>query len=128
MDIHNKVNGNRNQFTKIISISIIIGLLLSSLLSFPLKIIALNTSKGEHLFIEHCSGCHIKGGNVIRRNKTLKLKDLKRNGIDNPNTIAVIARDGIGIMDGYDEILEEKDADLIANWIWEQSQNAWTQG
>ena len=88
----------------------------------------MNNSQGENLFIEHCSGCHVNGGNIIRRNKTLKISDLKRNGLDNPEAIAKIARLGIGNMSGYEEVLGEGGDQIVANWIWEQSQKAWVQG
>ena len=89
---------------------------------------ALNNSQGEILFIENCAGCHINGGNIIRRNKTLKMSALKRNGIDNPEAIARIARLGVGSMNGYEKVLGEDGDIIVANWIWEQSQNAWVQG
>ncbi len=84
--------------------------------------------KGQDLFLKHCSGCHINGGNIIRRNKTLKLKDLKKNGVDNPEAIAQIARNGIGIMSGYKELLGVDGDKFVASWVWESSQNAWVQG
>jgi len=74
-----------------------------------------------------CSGCHVNGGNIIRRNKTLKMKALIKNGIDRPEEIARVAREGIGIMSGYDDILEEDEDILIANWVWERAQKAWIQ-
>ena len=88
----------------------------------------MSQSKGESLFIEHCSACHVNGGNIIRRSKTLKLKQLQKNGIDNPQAIAQIARNGIGIMSGYKEFLGNDGDKLVAEWIWEQSQKAWVQG
>ena len=98
------------------------------ILSFPYQAIAINKNEGESIFIAHCSGCHINGGNIIRRNKTLKAKDLKRNGIDNPEAIALIARDGTGIMSGYKDVLSKEEDKIVANWILEQSQNAWIHG
>ena len=83
---------------------------------------------GERLFVQHCSGCHINGGNIIRRSKTLKLSSLKRNGLDNEDDIAKVAREGIGSMSGYIEVLGEGGDKLVANWIWKQAQNAWVQG
>ena len=53
---------------------------------------------------------------------------LKRNGIDNPEAIAKIARIGIGSMNGYEQLLGEEGDKIVANWIWEQSQKAWIQG
>ena len=103
-------------------------LMIASCASHPNKVFALNENEGEHLFIENCAGCHINGGNIIRRNKTLKIKDLQRNGLVTPESIAKIAREGTGSMDGYKEVLGEKGDQLVANWILKQSQKAWVQG
>ncbi len=99
------------------------------LIFIPVRTNALNsTSTGEKLFIEHCSGCHINGGNIIRRNRTLKLAALKRQSLDNPQAIAKIAREGIGSMDGYEQVLGKDGDELVAEWIWNKAQNAWTHG
>ena len=83
---------------------------------------------GKELFTMHCSGCHIQGRNIIRRTKNLKLKALKRNGVDNQDAIARIAREGVGSMSGYEEVLGQGGDKLVAKWIWEQAQKAWVQG
>tara|TARA_Y100000991_G_scaffold3856_1_gene3187 strand:+ start:545 stop:865 length:321 start_codon:yes stop_codon:yes gene_type:complete len=80
---------------------------------------------GAALFEAHCVGCHLNGGNIIRRSKTLKLKALERNGIEGPLEIAVIATEGRGQMSGYGEVLGTDGADAVADWIWEQAQNDW---
>mgnify|MGYP001157432955 FL=1 len=117
-----------DQFLNAIKVFILSTLIIASCASRPNKVFALNENVGEHLFIENCAGCHINGGNIIRRNKTLKEKDLKRNGVDTIEKIAKIAREGIGIMDGYEEVLGEKGDQLVANWILKQAQKAWVQG
>ncbi len=94
----------------------------------PITSFAIERNAGEEIFQNHCSGCHIKGGNIIRRGKTLKLSALKRNGLDNPEVIAEIALKGIGNMDGYEKVLKEGEEQIVAQWIWEQAQNAWIQG
>ena len=91
----------------------------------PNDLIALDTDLGETLFKNHCAGCHINGNNIIRRSKNLKISSLKNNGIDDPESIANIARQGIGIMDGYKEKLGDNGDQIVANWIWEQAQKAW---
>ena len=96
-------------------------------ISFPSHLHALNSNKGENIFKNHCAGCHINGGNIIRRSKNLKISSLRRNGIDSPQAIAEIARKGIGIMDGYEKQLGENKDQIVAKWIWEQAQNAWVQ-
>ena len=85
-------------------------------------------NSGQELFSTHCSGCHLNGGNIIRRGKNLKLATLKRNGLDNQDAIAKIAREGIKSMSGYREVLGEKGDEKVAIWILEQAQNAWTHG
>ena len=96
-------------------------------LSFPKELNAINADLGENLFKHNCAGCHINGGNIIRRSKNLKISTLKRNGIDNPEAIAKIARQGIGIMSGYEDELGENGDQIVANWEWEQAQKAWIQ-
>ena len=89
---------------------------------------AIAKDQGQVLFTAHCSGCHINGGYIIRRGKTLKMSDLKRNRLDNEEAIARVAREGIGSMGGYKEVLGEGGDQAVAIWIWEQAQNAWIQG
>ena len=96
-------------------------------LSLPKELGALEAGSGEILFKNHCAGCHVNGGNIIRRSKNLKIASLKRNGIDNPEIIAKIARQGIGIMSGYEDKLGDNGDQIVANWVWEQAQNAWIQ-
>tara|TARA_B100000965_G_scaffold367839_1_gene354084 strand:- start:1032 stop:1406 length:375 start_codon:yes stop_codon:yes gene_type:complete len=93
----------------------------------PKELFALDADLGKNLFKNHCAGCHINGGNIIKRSKNLKISSLKHNGIDDPVAIAKIARQGIGIMDGYKEKLGENGDQIVANWIWEQAQKAWVQ-
>ena len=83
---------------------------------------------GAALFEAHCVGCHLNGGNIIRRGKTLKLKALERNGIQGPLEIAMIATEGRGQMSGYGEVLGKEGADAVAKWIWQQAQNDWQNG
>ncbi len=96
-------------------------------ISLPKNLNAINATSGETLFKNHCAGCHINGGNIIRRSKNLKISSLKRNGIDDPVSIAKIASQGIGIMDGYKDQLGDNGDRIVANWVWEQAQKAWVQ-
>ncbi|MGB1621420.1 MAG: c-type cytochrome [Synechococcus sp.] len=86
------------------------------------------TAEGTAIFERHCVGCHINGGNIIRRGKTLQMAALERNGVASPEAIAAIARDGIGRMSGYGDVLQDGEDQQVAEWIWQQAQNAWIQG
>ena len=96
-------------------------------LSFPKELSAIEADLGKSLFKNNCAGCHINGGNIVRRSKNLKISSLKRNGIDNPEAIAKIARQGIGIMGGYEDVLGDNGDQIVANWVLEQAQKAWVQ-
>ena len=117
-----------HQVDKNHAVLIAVLILISSILSFPIDAWSLELKSGEELFTQNCSACHVNGGNIIRRGKTLKLSALKRSGLDNPEAIARVAREGIGIMNGYQEVLGEGGDQQVANWIWEQAQKAWVQG
>tara|TARA_Y100001968_G_scaffold270806_1_gene262144 strand:+ start:113 stop:490 length:378 start_codon:yes stop_codon:yes gene_type:complete len=124
MNIKNKINFSilnlKNSFLIIFFFIICFSLLAKD-------INALDQSSGERLFKNYCAGCHINGGNIIRRSKNLKFSSLKRNNINDPEDIAKIARQGVGIMDGYEDILGENGDKVVANWVWEQAQKAWIQ-
>ena len=96
-------------------------------LSLPKELSAIEARSGEILFKKHCAGCHINGGNIIRRSKNLKLSSLKRNGIDTQEAIAKIASRGLGIMSGYQDQLGENGDQMVANWVLRQAQRAWIQ-
>ena len=113
--------------TKLLHSIATLGIVLSIIVSTPGGRPVLAAS-GQELFNIHCAGCHVNGGNIIRRGRTLKLAALKRNGLDDPDAIARVAREGIGQMSGYSEVLGAGGDELVAAWIWEQAQNAWTQG
>ena len=87
-----------------------------------------DASTGTLLFEQHCAGCHINGGNIIRRGKNLKLKTLEREQIATVDAIAAIAREGRGQMSGYADVLGSDGDQLVAEWVLMQAQNAWTQG
>lgn len=108
----------------------ITGLILSCLIAlmYPVSVQAASGAEGEVLFEGHCSGCHLKGGNIIRRGQTLKMKALVRNDIASAEAIALIVREGRGQMSGYGDVLGEGGDLAVAEWVWAQAQNAWTQG
>ena len=87
-----------------------------------------DAQQGAVLFEQHCAGCHINGGNIIRRGKNLKLKTLERDEIATVEAIAAIAREGRGQMSGYADVLGADGDQLVAEWILMQAQNAWTHG
>ena len=80
---------------------------------------------GVQLFQNHCAGCHVNGGNILRRSKTLKLEALEANGITSPGAIATIAAQGRGQMSGYAAVLGDGGAEAVAAYVWAQAQAGW---
>ena len=80
---------------------------------------------GAALFEAHCAGCHIHGGNIIRRGRTLKLKALEQQGITSPAAIATIANQGIGQMGGYGQVLGTGGAEQVGLYVWQQALAGW---
>ncbi|MCT0226581.1 c-type cytochrome [Synechococcus sp. CS-1328] len=80
---------------------------------------------GAQLFENHCVGCHLQGGNIIRRGKTLKLAALQRNGIADAEAVAAIARAGVGQMSGYAEVLGDEGVSVVAAYVWQQAEAGW---
>jgi cytochrome c6 len=86
---------------------------------------AAQAAEGGRLFANTCAGCHLNGDNIVRRDRTLKLKALQRNGIDGPEAIARIAAEGIGRMDGYAKVLGPDGPEKVGAWVWKQALENW---
>ena len=97
----------------------LLGLLLALVLVVP---------DGATLFQQHCVGCHANGGNIIRRNKTLRLAALERNRIVDAAAVGAIAAQGVGSMGGYGEMLGPGGAEAVGDWVWQQAQAGWPKG
>jgi len=82
-------------------------------------------AEGGRLFANTCAGCHLNGGNIVRRDRTLKFKALQRRGIDGPEAIARIAAEGIGRMDGYAKVLGPDGPEKVGAWVWKQALENW---
>jgi cytochrome c6 len=77
------------------------------------------------LFELQCSGCHINGGNIIRRGKNLKLKALQANHVDSQAAISAMITNGKGIMSAYADRLSPAEIELLASYVLEQANAGW---
>lgn len=83
------------------------------------------TAIAPQLFATHCAGCHVGGGNIVRRRKTLKQRALQRNGVDSVAAIANLVTHGKGLMSAYGDRLTPAEIDLLAEYVWQRSQTDW---
>ena len=78
------------------------------------------------LFEVHCAGCHLNGGNIIRRGKTLQLKALAKNKVDSVEAIAALITNGKNNMSAYRDKLSTSEIDALADYVWVQAQQGWS--
>lgn len=84
-----------------------------------------------------CAGCHEGGGNIIRPQSTLKLADLEKNGLVDPDALYKVIYSGKGSMPGFGEGCEPKlsctfaqrlsdeDVKAMTNYVLDQAKAGW---
>jgi cytochrome c6 len=80
------------------------------------------------LFEVHCAGCHLNGGNIIRRGKTLKLKALQKNKVDSVAAIATLITNGKNNMSAYRDKLSTSEINALADYVLAQAEQGWPKG
>lgn len=80
---------------------------------------------GAEIFAIHCAGCHINGGNIIRRGKTLKLKALQKYGMDSIAAITEIVTNGKANMSAYRDRLTPAEIQTVATYVLQQAETGW---
>lgn len=87
--------------------------------------VAADTTNGAKIFEFHCAGCHLNGGNIVRRGKNLKQKALKKYGMDSIDAIANIVTNGKNNMSAYKDRLNEQQILDVSAYVLEQAQKDW---
>jgi len=107
-------------------ILIIVLIALSALtIAFNPPAFAADTANGAEIFSVQCAGCHINGGNIVRRGKTLKQKALKRNGVDSLEAIASLVTNGKNNMSAFKDRLTEQQIAEVSAYVLEQAGKDW---
>ncbi len=87
--------------------------------------LAADTANGAKIFSVQCAGCHINGGNIVRRNKTLKQKALNKYGVASQQAIAYLVKNGKNNMPAYQERLSEQQIEDVSAYVLEQADKGW---
>ena len=87
--------------------------------------VAADTINGAKIFEVHCAGCHLNGGNIVRRDKNLKQKALKKYGMYSIDAIANIVTNGKNNMSAYKDRLSEQQILDVSVYVLEQAQKDW---
>lgn len=80
---------------------------------------------GAKIFETNCAGCHINGGNIIRRGKNLKMNALKKNGMDSIAAITDIVTNGKNNMSAYKDRLTPQQIQEVSTYVLQQANNGW---
>ncbi len=83
------------------------------------------TATAAEVFSANCAGCHINGGNIIRRGKNLKQKALKKYGMDSIANISNLVTNGKGIMPAYKSRLSEQQIIDVSAYVLSQAEIDW---
>ncbi len=80
---------------------------------------------GEQIFEVHCAGCHLNGGNIIRRGKNLKMRALRRNHMDSVEAIAHITTYGKRPMSAYQDTLSKEEIHAVSAFVLDRAKQGW---
>ncbi|NJR65909.1 MAG: c-type cytochrome [Leptolyngbyaceae cyanobacterium CRU_2_3] len=86
---------------------------------------ATDLTQGTKVFEVNCAGCHINGGNIVRRGKNLKLKTLQKNQMDSLEAIAAIVTHGKNNMSAYGDRLSPEQIQAVAAYVLDQAEQGW---
>ena len=84
-----------------------------------------DTVDAAKIFEANCAGCHINGGNIIRRGKNLKIKALKKYKMDSVEAISQIVTYGKNNMSAYKERLSKSEIEAVSIYVLNQAENNW---
>jgi|TARA_Y100000813_G_C24001948_1_gene276260 cytochrome c6 len=87
------------------------------------KVNVISIEKGEKLFNNNCSVCHLGGNNIIIPEKNLKLETLEANGMNTINAINYQVINGKNGMPAFGGRLKEEDIEQIAYYVLESARN-----
>ncbi|MGF1590557.1 MAG: c-type cytochrome [Pleurocapsa sp.] len=83
------------------------------------------SDNGAAVFKANCAGCHVKGGNIVRRGKNLKLKALHKNKVDTQAAIATLVTNGKGIMSAYGDKLTPEQINEVSAYVLQRAEQNW---
>jgi cytochrome c6 len=108
---------------KLLTLVLLILLILTLGITSPAS--AADIVNGAKIFEANCAGCHINGGNIIRRGKNLKMNALKKYNMDSQEAIASIVTNGKNNMSAYKDRLTEQEIQDVATYVLGQAEKNW---
>ncbi|OKH12495.1 c-type cytochrome [[Limnothrix rosea] IAM M-220] len=110
---------------KVVQIIVIAMIILLALPVLIAPALSAELPSGEQVFESTCAGCHINGGNIIRRGKNLKQRAMEKHGYTSVESIAEIVANGKGNMSAYGDRLTSEEIQAVSEYVLAQSQKNW---
>ena len=86
---------------------------------------ATEISTGATLFEVHCVGCHPKGGNILRRGKTLQAKALASNQVNTLELIESLVSNGKNNMTAFHDRLSPAEIEQVSQYVLDRAAQNW---
>lgn len=86
---------------------------------------AADINHGAEIFSIHCAGCHINGGNIIRRGKNLKKPALEKYGMNTIEAVTSIVTNGKNNMSAYQDRLTPEEIQAVGYYVLQQAETGW---
>jgi len=93
--------------------------------TFSSPALAANAANGAKLFKANCASCHLGGGNIVNRAKTLKKADLEKYGMYSAEAIIAQVTKGKGAMPAFGNKLKADQIEDVAAYVLEQADQDW---
>lgn len=87
--------------------------------------VAAETNDAAQVFSTNCAGCHLGGGNIVRRGKNLKQKALKKYHMDSIEAIADLIENGKNAMPAYKDRLSNQQILDVSVYVLNQAEKGW---
>uniref|UniRef100_A0A7S2JAU1 Cytochrome c-553 n=1 Tax=Alexandrium andersonii TaxID=327968 RepID=A0A7S2JAU1_9DINO len=88
--------------------------------------VAADLNNGKEIFNNICAACHAAGNNLVVPEKQLKKEALDKYGVVDVTQIKAIIAGGQNAMPSLGNMLDAKEIDDVANYVFEQSKKGWS--
>ena len=85
----------------------------------------MDLDNGAKVFKANCAGCHVNGGNIVRRGKNLKTKALHRHKVDTQDAVESLVTHGKGIMSAYGDKLTQQEIADVSAYVLQRAEQNW---
>ena len=86
---------------------------------------AADLGHGGQIFGNNCAACHVGGGNVVNRAKTLKQADLEKYEMASVEAITNQVTNGKNAMPAFKGRLSDEDIADVAAYVLAQAEQGW---